>query len=103
MPESPRYLLIKGRKQQAWSVVHYLHSDPEDSTNEFAKREYYQILKQMEFENTMKSGWGEILRKASYRKRAFITVMLSVCLMSSGILVIQSTYLETHAWFHGRH
>ena len=42
-PESPRYLLSKGRDAEAWRVVDRLHSDKSDPRNQFAKREYYQM------------------------------------------------------------
>ena len=42
-PESPRYLLSKGRDAEAWRVVDRLHSDRSDPNNGFAKREFYQM------------------------------------------------------------
>jgi MFS family permease len=90
MPESPRYLLSKGRNEEAWAIVNRLHSSPSDPNNEFAKREFYQMSKQIEFERTMKTSYIEIFRKPSYRKRAFITMWYTFSLMSSGVLVINS-------------
>lgn len=94
MPESPRYLLLKGRNEEAWAIITRLHSDPSDPQDEFAKREYYQMHRQIEFDATMRPGYKEMFTRPSYRKRVFITVTLLVCVMSSGVLVIQSKTLR---------
>lgn len=90
MPESPRYLLIKQRYQEAWDIISRLHSDPNDPRNEFAKREYYQMYNQIRFDASLNEGFSAILKKKSYRKRAFISISLTVCGMSSGLLTILS-------------
>ncbi|KAF2161521.1 hypothetical protein M409DRAFT_69644 [Zasmidium cellare ATCC 36951] len=89
-PESPRYLLSKGRDAEAWSVVEKLHTDPSDPSNQFAKREFYKMLKQIELDRALKASYKEIFTRPSYRKRAIITMTLLFCVMSSGILVIQN-------------
>ncbi len=91
IPESPRYLLSKGRVDEAWAIVHRLHSDVNDPNDEFATREFYQMRKQIELDSTLKTSYVEIFRKPSYRKRAIITMYLFFSLVSSGVLVINST------------
>jgi MFS family permease len=90
MPESPRFLIAKGRIEEAWAVVHRLHSDPSDPTDSFAKREFYQMRKQIELDATLPSDYLHIFRTPSLRWRAFITMFLTFSLMSCGVLVINS-------------
>jgi MFS family permease len=92
MPESPRYLLAKGHKQKAWKIVHRLHSSPHDPEDEFARREFYQMRQQIEHDITLSTSYLDLFIKPSLRKRTLITIFLEFCLMSSGILVVLSTF-----------
>ncbi|OQU94412.1 hypothetical protein CLAIMM_00770 [Cladophialophora immunda] len=97
IPESPRYLLLKDRYEEAWAIIARLHSDPRDPHNEFAKREYYQMQRQIKFDASLNTGYKEIFTRPSYRKRAFISIILMVCVMSSGVLTIQNYGVSLYA------
>ncbi|TVY18042.1 Quinate permease [Lachnellula arida] len=88
MPESPRFLLSKGRTDHAWKIIHRMHSNVNDPTDEFAKREFYQMRKQIELDVTFETSYLGIFKQPSLRKRALMTIFLEFCLMSSGVLVI---------------
>ena len=90
VPESPRYLLTKGQTERAWEIVQALHSNPDDPNSEFAKREFYQMRKQIEFDETMPASYLHIFKTPSLRTRAWMTILLEVCIQSSGVLVILS-------------
>lgn len=92
LPESPRYLIAKERHEEAWAIIHRLHSDSTDPTDEFAKREYYQIFKQIHFDWNLKAGYREILKRPSYRKRAVLSIILAFCIMSDGLITITSKF-----------
>jgi Sugar (and other) transporter len=94
MPESPRFLLAKGKTDQAWSIIHRMHSSRGDATDEFAKREFYQMRKQIELDVTFQTSYLGIFKQASLRKRALQTIFLEFCLMSSGVLVILSKLFQ---------
>ncbi|KAK5216030.1 hypothetical protein LTR72_010906 [Exophiala xenobiotica] len=90
LPESPRYLLTKNKKDEAWAIVRRLHSDPGNEGDAFAKREFFQMSTQIELDMTAKNTYWEIFKRPSYRKRAFMIMFFTFSLMSCGALVINN-------------
>ncbi|KAJ9630057.1 hypothetical protein H2204_008712 [Knufia peltigerae] len=88
VPESPRLLILQGKSEQAWKIISDLHTVHGNDT--LARREFEQMNKQIQFESTLKTGWLEIFRRPSYRKRALMTIGLLFTVVSSGALVINN-------------
>lgn len=104
LPESPRYLLSKGRTEEAHEIVHSLHSNPHDPGDEFATREFYQMQKQHDIEEKLAlSYWDIFIVKPSMRKRALMTILLEFCFMTSGILVVLSKSIFYTITINARH
>jgi MFS family permease len=57
LPESPRYLLMQRRINEARDVVFKLHAIKGDSNLEFARSEFYQMAKQAEMDLETSPGW----------------------------------------------
>ncbi|KAK7887649.1 hypothetical protein LTR67_009550 [Exophiala xenobiotica] len=92
VPESPRYLTLVGKTTEAWEVLKKIHHDPTDPNDSSARAEYTQIVRQVEFDKSMKSGYIEMFRKPSWRKRTLLAIFIQFASQSTGILGI-SNYL----------
>lgn len=90
LPESPRFLLLKDRSEEAWVVVRDMHYSSVDSEHELAKMEFFQMKKQLALDRTLKTSVWEIIARPSYRRRVLMTIGLIFALWSSGVLVIGS-------------
>ena len=90
VPESPRFLLMRNRIEEAREVTMKLHSIRGDPDNEFARSEFYQMQKQAEFDRTLNPSWAEMFRRPSYRKRSFLAMGFAFLGQSTAVLVINN-------------
>jgi hypothetical protein len=80
LPESPRWLMINGRYEEARRNLLKLH------TPEEAAIEIVQIQAQMEIDRTLRSSYWAMFTKPSYRKRTLIGMATTASIQFSGIL-----------------
>ncbi len=90
VPESPRYLLMAGKTEEAWQVVSDLHSSPDDPDDEYAKSEFYQMSQQAKLDRTLNPSWKQLLAKPSYRKRVILGTVFAFIGQSTAILVVNN-------------
>jgi MFS family permease len=95
IPESPRFLLLKGKSEEAWEIVSKLHSDPADENQAYVKEEFFQMRTQLEFDRTLDSSWMHLLKKPSYRKRALMACFVTFLSQSTAVLVA-AAYVSVH-------
>jgi hypothetical protein len=88
MPESPRYLSLAGRNEEAWEIIRKIHSDPTDPDGLSARAEYLQIIKQVEIDKQTESGYIAMFRKPSWRKRSLLAFFVMFATQSTGCLGI---------------
>lgn len=95
IPASPRWLMSKGRKEEAWAVIQRLRKSPADTEDLVAKEEIYQIEKQLKLdaerlEAYSGSPWKAVLQKKSFRKRMIIGFLTQWGSEFGGPLIIVS-------------
>lgn len=82
LPESPRWLMMKDRYEEADQVLKKLHTADE------AQVEADQIRRSIEFDRHHVSTWWSMIAKPSYRKRSFFAMGMALSIHTSGILVV---------------
>jgi cyanate permease len=88
LPESPRFLSLVGRNEEALQVIKRIHHDPSDPHDSAAHAEYVQIVKQVDFERQQNSSYIQMFKKPSWRKRSLIALFLMFATQSTGCLGI---------------
>lgn len=76
IPFSPRWLLAKGRREEALDIVQRLHASPRDPEHAIARQEFYLMEKQFEMDKQFTVRPFEIFRGKPNQKRALVAAVL---------------------------
>jgi len=89
LPESPRWLLLKGREEEAERSFHRLHHD--GTNDDWCTREFSIISSSIREEKALQLdiSWGMLLSQSAFRKRLFFGSFVWAAAMLSGISFVQ--------------
>lgn len=93
VPESPRWLCLKGRYEDAAAAFRRYHAD--GSNDEWCAEQFalIQVNIREELEAQGRLSWGDLFRTRSFRKRLFVGSFVWAAAMLSGISFVQ--YYQT--------
>ncbi|KIW80716.1 hypothetical protein Z517_07332 [Fonsecaea pedrosoi CBS 271.37] len=88
IPESPRYLLMKDRSEEALAVVLKQHAAPGHEDD--ARAEFFQMQQQAELDCTLDASWIGFLKHKTHRRRGGLVLILGFLAQTSGNLVVNN-------------
>jgi len=94
LPYSPRWLIAKGRKGEALAVLRRLHKRSDEAHDEYARREFIQMVKQVEYDQRINRELGSfhIVKTRSNLHRALVSILVMWGAQFTGVFVL-ATYL----------
>lgn len=88
LPESPRWLMSKGKDDKARATLERLHGG--SASEEFIETEFVEIKEQLQAEReSFKPTWAEIAKKPSWRRRVLLVCGLQIFSQMTGVNCVQ--------------
>lgn len=90
LPYSPRWLMMQNRFDEALNVLERLHRTKKDANDTMARKEFYQMKKQLDYDRQIKATTSsfELFKTGPNRRRALVGFTLMWNNQFTGVLVI---------------
>lgn len=88
LPESPRWLMLKGREEEALNILARLHARG-DKDDPFVLGEFHEMQAKIREEAEIDQGWGQIFRKPQNFRRVMLGVILQFSVQMTGVSFLQ--------------
>ncbi|WWC58299.1 uncharacterized protein I303_100839 [Kwoniella dejecticola CBS 10117] len=95
LPETPRWLIMNGRSDQALDTLRKLHDDGSEIGHRTAEYEQNSIIAQVELDSRQNTSWKSLLIRPSTRRRLLLGIFLMFLQQSTGQNVLYGFQINT--------
>lgn len=88
LPESPRWLMLKGREDEALVTLAKLHARG-DTSDPFVLGEFHEMQAKIREEGSIDQGWGQIFHNPQNFRRVMLGVILQFSVQMTGVSFLQ--------------
>ncbi|EKD05555.1 glucose transporter [Trichosporon asahii var. asahii CBS 8904] len=88
LPESPRWLMLKGREDEALLTLAKLHARG-DTSDPFVLGEFHEMQAKIREEAQIDQGWGQIFHNPQNFRRVMLGVILQFSVQMTGVSFLQ--------------
>ncbi|WVW83553.1 hypothetical protein I302_105574 [Kwoniella bestiolae CBS 10118] len=95
LPETPRWLILNGRPDEALITLKKLHDDGSDAEHQRALDEQSEIVRQIELDSRHDTSWSALFARPSTRRRILLGIFVMFFQQSTGQNVLYGLQINS--------